>query len=915
VRIAIRFLARFVTTAAVVAVSAGPTVPAAASQTIPGSANAPCATCIVISLKPEQLPLLPLQLHGLEILVEVEASATADIPGLLDEITRHGGHPGVLLHEFPADLLLPNLVRVPTILLDVRTSPLSPDALLFELRTRLTALRASARVPLRLAVEPPVALATVLQDQTVAGYWDVIVTPSSGPRASGSWVRGGDLEHAGRALDVTRTAGADRWLLRVPDDLDVARRVLADLASAARLLTTGLVLDPDPSGLRVSCDGRSGHLYLNPTTLDRVALLEACPEGAPVILEPSSPAERVQLTSGETLVRISEPASGRFAIDTRVAAPRRLTVEEIVARHQAAAVRQAGIVRTIISSGTLTVTFEAPGFPAPVTVSSETTIFKDATRTELEQRAIRVNGIAFRPQGVPRLPIIEPERVSAPPLAITLGDKYRYRLTGEETIAGARAYVVAFEPRSGREPLFRGRAWISADDFGMMRVEASETGLRGPVVSSEQVDEFTRTTGGAWVLERSDVRQLYQGAAYRTPIRRVLSLTVHDVNALDFEERRRAAYGSQHTILRDTPAGYRYLEGETRRAAAAGTSSPASTATSGGKASRVRTLAFGVIVDPNISRPLPFAGLSYLDFNLFGTGTQLNGFFGGTYGQLAFSVPSVGGSRWQLAGRAFGIASSYNDRDFVAGREQYDQNVRQRPAFASIWLLRPLTPRLTFRGGYELDYTHLARSDATAPDFEAPADQIAHGLRLAVEGQRAGWDGTLWWSGVRRTGWRPWGRLGSGEYLAAHRDFQRYGASVARSIIFSPGLIGRGEASIAGGHDLDRFSRYSFGAFDNRLHGYPSALIRYDRGATIRTTLAWSAGRLVRLDGFADAAFVHDTGFGRGISRFAGIGAAVEAPAPFGTLIAVEWGYGFQGINADGRRGTHVVRLTGYKVF
>ena len=128
-------------------------------------------------------------------------------------------------------------------------------------------------------------------------------------------------------------------------------------------------------------------------------------------------------------------------------------------------------------------------------------------------------------------------------------------------------------------------------------------------------------------------------------------------------------------------------------------------------------------------------------------------------------------------------------------------------------------------------------------------------------------------------------------------------------------LLARGEVTLTGGHDLDRFSQYSFGTFDNRLHGYPSALIRYDRGATLRSSLAWSPGRLFRLDGFADAAFVRDTGFARGVSRFAGIGAAIEAPAPFGTLVAAEWGYGFQGINSDGRRGTHVVRVTGYKVF
>ena len=123
------------------------------------------------------------------------------------------------------------------------------------------------------------------------------------------------------------------------------------------------------------------------------------------------------------------------------------------------------------------------------------------------------------------------------------------------------------------------------------------------------------------------------------------------------------------------------------------------------------------------------------------------------------------------------------------------------------------------------------------------------------------------------------------------------------------------ELAWMGGRDLDRFSRYSFGSFDNRLHGYPSALIRYDRGAVLRTALAWSAAKAVRLDAFADTAQVHDPGFGNGYHNFTGIGAAIEAPAPFGTLLSAEWGYGVQGLDPEGRRGTHVFRIAGYKVF
>jgi hypothetical protein len=319
---------------------------------------------------------------------------------------------------------------------------------------------------------------------------------------------------------------------------------------------------------------------------------------------------------------------------------------------------------------------------------------------------------------------------------------------------------------------------------------------------------------------------------------------------------------------------------------------------------------------------LPFAGLSYVDFNLFGTGTQMNGFFGGTYGQLAMSVPSLAGSRWQLAGRAFGIASSYNDRAFVNGREQYEWNISQRPAHGSVWVLRPLSARLSIRAGYELDYTSFDRASSTASSFTVPASQVAHGVRVAMDGQWAGWASSVWWSGARRAGWQPWGDVedhqglvGVGDYDPRHRDYQRFGALVARSIVASPRLVGRIEAAWMSGRDLDRFSRYTFGSFDNRLRGYPSALIRYDRGVVVRGSAAWSAGRFVRLDGFLDSAYVHDPAFGRGGRSYTGVGSALEVPAPFGTLVAIEWGYGFQGIDRDGRRGTQVMRISGYKIF
>lgn len=902
---------------ALLAVVLVPLLAPAAAGPAPQARHAPCAGCVAIVVTPGTALALPERLDGLRVFVAVEPDGPggpAAARSALEDIAQRGGRPGLLVAGVPAaipdtvmQLARAVLVAVPP---DTRDHP---DALAFALKTRLTDLRAGAAGTVELGIVGERARLALLLSRDLAPYLDVVVTtdgPLEAPEGLPLW-RVMEARSTGAALEVTRSVEAASWLWRMPPDALEAGRAAADLARAARWLRRGLI---DGADVRVRCGPAVAETFLDPQTLDTIALVR-CDAGDPITVVPEEPGvERVVLSTGESIVRVPAPgAPDRFAAGVDVVGTRQLSVEEIIARHQAAAARQAAFIETLVSRGTLTLTFEAPGFPAPVTITAETTIYAGGGRTELEQRRIRLNGIAFPGGGVPRLPIIEPERVSSPPLTITLTDIYRYRLRGrdEVTVDGARvpSYVVAFEPVDSRVAAFRGRAWIAAGTFALVRVAAAQTGLRGPIVSSEQVDEYREAAPGAWLLARSDVRQVYEGAAHRTPIHRVLAVAAHEINAPDFTGQRQAAYASDAVMLRDTAEGFRYLRRERKEGAATAIEPVVA-----GRAERIRTLIGGVILDPNITRPLPFAGLTYVDFNLFGTGTQLNAFFGGTYGQLAFSVPALGGSRWQAAGRAFGIATRYNDRSFVDGRERYDENIRQQPAHASVWLLRPLTPRIAIRLGYDLDYTRFSAADVTAPGFRVPAHQVAHGARVAIEGQRGGWNGSAWWNPAVRTGWRAWG-WPDGGYDAAHRRFQRYGLSLSRSAVLNPALTARIEGAWMAGRDLDRFSRYAFGTFENRLRGYPSALIRYDRGGVVRGALAWSPGRLARLDLFLDSAQVRDPGFGRGFRNYTGFGAAVEMPAPFGMLVAAEWGYGLRGVTADGGTGTHVIRVSAFKLF
>jgi hypothetical protein len=856
-------------------------------------------------------------LNGTRVLVRSEGPG--DTLAAVSEIRRLGGSPGVHFTSIPASDDPRITADVETLLFESGSGDL--DRAAFDLKQVLAAARGHAPgVMLLLAASGDRAAG--LRERGLAAYVSAFVPPPSAIE------RSEDLLH-GSAPSVS---------VRVlPRDASSAAAVAAAAAALQAWFPEGLVAVPDRA---LTCgENRRIPAFLNPVTLDLVAATGACPRPAmPSTDVPGAAVERYDAGLVSAFV-VHAGTTDRFAEGVNVAGTRTLTVEEIVARHQAAAARQAVAIRNDIASGTFTLTFEAPSFVAPVTVVARTELFRtsnpelrtsnpaprasrvtarasDLDLVEVRQSDIRVNGVLFTSKGGgPILPILEPERAAAPPLTITLSELYRYRLAGRETVRGRDTYVVAFAPRSGGESLFDGRAWIDAETFGMVRVAATQTGLKGPIVVSEQVDDFAIDRAGHWLLARSDVRQTYEGASVKTPIQRLLILDAHDINAPDFNARLAAAHASPDVMLRETPDGFRYLKREAgSQQPGAGSGSPeAGSRVLAGTSDRIRTFAFGVIVDPNISIPLPFAGLSYIDFNLFGTGTQFSGFYGGSYGQLAFSAPSVRGTRWQIAGRAFGIASSYNDRAFEHGLERYDRGIRQRPAQVAVWTLRPLSSRTALRLEYDWDYNRYARADVTAPEFHVPRNQNAHAAKIGLDAQRAGWQATAWVSHAHRIGWREWGIPGDDD-RALHSDYQRYGATLLRSAAITPSFTTRVDGAVMGGRHLDRFSRYTFGTFDNRLHGYPSALVRYDHGGVARTAAAWTIG-VVRLDGFGDLAFVHDPAFGPGLRRYAGTGAALEAPGPFRTLLSLEWGYGFQGIDTNGRKGTHVFRLSGYKVF
>ena len=339
--------------------------------------------------------------------------------------------------------------------------------------------------------------------------------------------------------------------------------------------------------------------------------------------------------------------------------------------------------------------------------------------------------------------------------------------------------------------------------------------------------------------------RLYEGAAYRTPIHRAAALDrARDQRARTSTARRQAAYASRPTDPARHAAGFRYLEAERHAGAASRVPQPAGRGAADPRrlasrpaTSRVRTLAArrhrrsqhlaaAAVCRPQLRRLQPVRHRHAVQ-RLLRRQLRAAGVLG------AVARPAAAGS-WPDARSA--IASSYNDRAFV----RRARAIRPRHPAASgagrVGVAAAAADVAAARcaSGTTSNYTRLARSEVTAPAFVVPADQIAHGLRLGLDAQRAGWEASAGGRARGGAGWRAWGRPASDDYRCADATSSASARSLRAPRPVSPRVVARIEAAAMGGHDLDRFSRFAFGTFDNRLHGYPSALIRYDRGAVAR---------------------------------------------------------------------------------
>ena len=158
-----------------------------AAQAVP-----PCGQCLAIAVLPDQVPLLPADLTGLEILVRISPSDAVTPASLLATVAQRGGTPGVLLED-PDDLPLLDAPVLRTVVFSVRTVPSDLTLLAFDLKRRLTEARARVPAGVRLGVASPSAVLQDLLGRDVGSYVDFVVSETDPQAGVGWWRDAGEL--------------------------------------------------------------------------------------------------------------------------------------------------------------------------------------------------------------------------------------------------------------------------------------------------------------------------------------------------------------------------------------------------------------------------------------------------------------------------------------------------------------------------------------------------------------------------------------------------------------------------------------------------------------------------------------------------------------------------------------------------
>ena len=661
---------------------------------------------------------------------------------------------------------------------------------------------------------------------------------------------------------------------------DVTSSVAHRLVFGVGTLTNYLIYTASTAPLELSISDQSG---TRPVIVDALGGTRA---PAPSFRY-DSPAHRAVLglpaTTRTLIVDWNTGDSSVYALREDVSSTALPSVADIIARHQQVQAAQEGLLASYVVGANMAQRFRSTGVDSGFDVITENRMFVEGRKTEWEELSFSLNGTKWGPNR-PAFPLLQAEKVLSLPFDLRLDADYRYRLVGVEDVDGRPCFALRFDPVDEQRSLYRGTVWIDRETYVKVKAQTVQTRLVSPVLSSEEIHYF----GSAGDLQGRHIhllmrlvgRQIMLIAGRNLLVERTVRFDGFQLNPPDFEAQREAARASDRIMYRDTDDGLRYLakRGGQRVVQDATTTAIAALA--------------GVTYDPAYDYPLPLAGINYLDFNFLGKDTQLAVVFGGVLALVNVQRAKLLGPRIDGSLDLFAIAVKGNDRAYDASGELAGQRLNTRPVSTGINLGWQMTQFQKIVANYVFRYDSVsADATSTSPLFRPPVSTVTNGVGLSWEWKQRGYSFQVGGTRLDRMRWEPWGA--PGDYRASDKRYVKYSASLTKDF-FSGFHKVHLNTAYYGGRRLDRFSAYQFGFFDeNRIHGVPSAGVRFGELAMFRGSYAFNVFEQHRLELFLDQAYGRDYRLTTSWQALTGIGVGGNTRGPFGTLLRGDVGRSF----------------------
>jgi hypothetical protein len=125
-----------------------------------------------------------------------------------------------------------------------------------------------------------------------------------------------------------------------------------------------------------------------------------------------------------------------------------LSAEEIIARVRAWKARQKSQLKSFTATMTTSLRLRIGNLKETFDLTIKGPMFSERNKPyDWVWKEFYVNGVKWKSKRVPKIPLLQPEKVKIMPLDISLSEEYDYSLAGETTTAGQRVYIVDFQPR------------------------------------------------------------------------------------------------------------------------------------------------------------------------------------------------------------------------------------------------------------------------------------------------------------------------------------------------------------------------------------------------------------------------------------------------------------------------------------